>query len=116
MRAEDKGKRDKRVTESEFECISEIIPLGKDNAISRQELCRLTGLADRENRRLIEEARNKGEIIINLQDGRGYYKTEDLAEIKAQYLINNNRAMSILVQQKHLRRKLKAAGLLEKGE
>lgn len=83
------------------------IPEGKDNAVSRTRLVELTGLPDRIVRKLIEDARNKGEIIINDQDGKGYYRSNDIEDIRRQYRQNHARAMSILVQQKHLRRKLK---------
>lgn len=87
--------------------ITDIIPFGRENAITRKDLCRLVGTKDRAVRNAIEEARREGAIIINAQDGKGYYQTDDLEEIRQQYHRNNNRAMSILVQQKHLRRRLK---------
>jgi DNA-binding transcriptional regulator LsrR (DeoR family) len=92
--------------------ITDFIPEGKNNAITRKQLCNLTGLSDRKVRELIEQARRKGEIIINAQDGAGYFKTDDLKEIQKQYQRNDRRAKSILVQQKYLRKRLKTAGLL----
>jgi DNA-binding transcriptional regulator LsrR (DeoR family) len=92
--------------------ITDFIPEGKSNAITRNQLCNLTGLSDRKVRELIEQARSEGEIIINAQDGAGYFRTEDLNEIEKQYKRNDRRAKSILVQQKHLRKRLKTAGLL----
>lgn len=94
--------------------ILEFIPVGKENAVSRHLLCQTIKLSDRKMRKLIEEAREKGEIIINLQDGSGYYRPsdDDIDEIEAQYKINNSRAMSILVQQKPMRKVLKEAGKL----
>lgn len=83
------------------------IPEGKGKAVSRMQLRTLTGLSDRLVRKLIEDARNRGEIIINDQDGNGYYRSNDINDIRRQYRQNHARAMSILVQQKHLRRKLK---------
>ena len=54
--------------------IREYIPRGQDNAISRKNLCRRTGLCDRELRLHIEKANQEtGEPILNLQDGRGYF-------------------------------------------
>lgn len=92
--------------------ITDFIPEGKNNAITRNQLCNLTGLSDRKVRELIEQARSKGEIIINAQDGAGYFRTEDLNEIEKQYKRNDRRAKSILIQQKYLRKRLKTAGLL----
>lgn len=67
----------------------------------------LTGMSDRLVRKAIEQARVDGNIIINLQDGRGYFVTEDPSVLAHQYNINQSRAMSVLVQQKFIRRKLK---------
>ena len=83
---------------------------GRENARTRQELCILTGYSDRAVRNEIEELRRNGHIIINNQDGKGYYLTDSLVEIERQYKQNRSRAMSILVQQKYLRSRLKAAG------
>lgn len=92
--------------------ITDYIPEGRENAITRQRLCALTGLPDRKVREEIEQARRRGAIIVNAQDGAGYFQTDDLGEIKRQFNQNEHRAKSILAQQKHLRRRLKAAGLL----
>lgn len=92
--------------------IEAFIPEGKENAITRERLCMVTGLPDRKVREEIEQARRRGAIIINAQDGAGYFRTEDISEIKRQYTANDRRAKSILAQQKHLRRRLKEAGLL----
>lgn len=52
--------------------IVEYIPEGFENAISRKELCRITGLNDRIVRKLIEDAR-RNTIIISNNDGSGYW-------------------------------------------
>lgn len=80
---------------------------GPEAAITREELVRVTHLSDRKIRNMIEDARRSGEIIINRQDGQGYYTSDDLLDLRRQYRANHSRAMSILVQQKHLRRKIK---------
>ena len=90
--------------------IETYIPFGRENAITRQELCSLTKLSDRKVREQIEQARREGNIIINKQDGRGYYRTNDPDEIACQYRQQRRRALSILAHQKHMRRLLKAAG------
>jgi len=88
------------------------IPEGRENAIPRAELRQRTGLNDREMREMIERARRNGYIILNMQDGRGYFRPtpDEIIEIEKQYKQNDRRAKSILVQQKHLRRTLKQAG------
>ena len=88
--------------------IMTFIAKGKENAISRQELCTLLALPDRTVRKLIQEARDRGEIILNAQDGAGYYTSNDVGELERQYNTNKNRAMSILRQQRHIRRRLRA--------
>lgn len=92
--------------------ILNLIPQGKANAISRIELRYRAQLNDRAMRELIEQERRNGAIILNLQDGRGYYRPapDEMDDVRRQFLINERRAMSILVQQKHLRRTLKQAG------
>lgn len=86
--------------------IVDLIPTGKANAVTRAQLCALTGLSDRNVRRLIEIARIEGEIIINAQDGAGYYVSDNPEDIRRQMATNRSRAMSILRQQKYLRRRL----------
>lgn len=90
--------------------IQDLIPFGRENAVTRQALCTRTGLSDRKVREQIEQARRDGCIIINNQDGKGYYRTDNLDEIERQYRQNKRRALSVLSQQKHLRLRLKAAG------
>ena len=86
------------------------IPFGRANAVKRSELCAHLGLSDRKLRRLIEAARGYGFVIINDQNGAGYYQSDDIDEIERQYRQDKARAMSILARQKEIRRRLKAAG------
>ena len=86
--------------------IMTFIPMGKENAIGRQELSILLNMPDRQVRRLIQDARDRGEIILNSQDGAGYYCSDDVGELKRQYRTNRNRALSILRQQKYIRRRV----------
>ena len=94
--------------------ILDFIPIGKDHPVKREALMSVMRLPDREIRAMIEQERRNGHIIINLQDGRGYYRPaeSDFESIMYQYRQNKSRAMSVLVQQKYLRRALKAAGQL----
>lgn len=87
--------------------IMNYIGKGRENAVTRAQLVAQLHLPDRKVRNMIEEARRRGEIIINRQDGAGYYTSEALPDLQRQYNANQNRAMSILVQQKYLRRKIK---------
>lgn len=51
--------------------IVDMIPCGHENAVTRAELARLTGESDRSIRDSINRS---DELVINLQDGRGYFK------------------------------------------
>lgn len=94
--------------------IIEYIPEGQENAISRKDLCRLTGLTDRNVRNLIEAARRET-IIISNNDGSGYWLyPEDPTEREKEMLHKfvkqqENRAKSIFYA-------LRPARLLTKGE
>ena len=98
---------------SKAERIKNFIPIGRENAVTRARLREITGFPDRKVRKEIEQARRKGAIIINTQDGAGYYQSEDIKDIAKQYKQNERRVLSILAQQKHLRKRLKAAGVLD---
>lgn len=68
--------------------ITDIIPKGSKNAISRTyllTLCKEHGIAksDREMRRQIEQAR-KVDVILNLSDGRGYFIPDENDKDKLQ--------------------------------
>ena len=82
--------------------IAEIIPIGKKNAIKRQmllTLCKAEGLAknDREMRRQIEQAR-KGNVVINLSNGAGYFIPDksDIADLRHYIAQEKDRSLSIL--------------------
>ena len=87
--------------------IMTFIPKGKENAIPRQELAYILRLPDRTVRKMIQDARDRGELILNDQDGAGYYTSDDEGELKRQYRSNRSRALSILRQQRHIRRRLR---------
>lgn len=53
--------------------ISDYIPFGKDNAISRTQLAKVTGLSDRDLREVISLAR-RNTVILNLSNGKGYFQ------------------------------------------
>lgn len=89
--------------------IVDFIGTGRENAVTRGELVAILNLPDRTIRRLIQEARDRGEIIINAQDGAGYYMSDDVGEMKRQLALNKSRALSVLRQQKYLRRKIREA-------
>lgn len=91
--------------------IEEYIPFGRENAIKRAELVALLRLSDRMVRRQIEEARLRGEVILNDQTGAGYFRSNDVAELKRQMAQNRSRALSILRQQRYIRKKIEEVEL-----
>jgi len=59
-------------------CIEDYIPFGRDNAVTREYLKRVTELDDRTIRDEIKKARTKKYIaILNMQDGKGYYRPDE---------------------------------------
>ena len=88
--------------------IEKYIPYGSENAVKREELVKLTGLRDRKVREEIEDARRRGVVILN--EGKGYYITNDLDDMYRHYKKETARALSILETRKTIRRKLKEAG------
>lgn len=86
--------------------ICDFIPVGKENAVTREQLRIRLNLPDRKIRQMIEDARRDGALIMNAQDGAGYWMSEDLGELKRQLRTNKNRAMSILRQNTHILRKI----------
>lgn len=84
---------------------------GQDNATSRSALASTMNMSDRNIRKLIETARDEGCLILNCQDGRGYYLPDSIADIEKQYRQDTNRAMSILKRRKHMRKILKENGV-----
>ena len=90
--------------------IERFIPEGKENAISREVLARRLGLTDRQTRKLIEEARDRGVLICNDGDGAGYFLACDLGQIERQYRKDRARALSVLKRLKTMRTMLRDAG------
>lgn len=63
--------------------ILNLIPYGKENAVTRDELCRMTGYDERSVRGAIHRLRAKGEFIMSSSHSVGYWRTEDMNEVKA---------------------------------
>lgn len=54
----------------------DMIPVGRENAVSRAELCIRTGMTDRQMRREIHQLR-RDHCILNVQDGNGYFQPDE---------------------------------------
>ena len=81
---------------------------GKQNAIKRDDLCRMMGVGDRQMRDLLAEAGEDGLIICNDQDGQGYYIADTDEELQRQYIQETNRAMSTLRRRSKIRERMRA--------
>lgn len=83
----------------------EFIPIGKENAISRRDLCRMTGTNDREVRREIARLRSEDDgtdvVIVSASRGRGYYRTDNVDEIKG-FIAEMTARISSIVQAIHI--------------
>lgn len=64
----------------------DMIPCGRENAITRPELSRLAGMSDRSIRSEIAKLRKESDesdmAIVSTSDGTGYYRTDNLDEIR----------------------------------
>lgn len=85
---------------------------GKGAAISRRALASMMDVSDRHLRRIIEEARNCGYLIINDSDGTGYFLAASSAEIERHFRQENARALSILKRLKAARTRLKEVNII----
>lgn len=89
--------------------ITDIIPRGSKNAISRAyllSLCKEHGIAksDREMRRQIEQAR-KVDVILNLSDGRGYFIPDEQDKDKLRtYLKQESDRYKSVIRNLHIAR------------
>lgn len=63
------------------------LPIGRENAVSYKELCPVWGLSERRVRKLLHDLSlyDNGDdyILIRSSSGRGFYRTDNAAEIKA---------------------------------
>ena len=81
------------------------IPQGYENAIKREELAIRTGLSDRKNRELIEEANSKDDIVFNVNNGYFRYKDEkDLIYMERYYKREYTRGWSNIKKSRIIRK------------
>ena len=77
------------------EMILSAIDKGEDNAVSLEQLINITGLPNREVRKIIETLRRAGHVIISSDNG--YYYPETVEELKRYINRESSRARSILI-------------------
>lgn len=96
---------------AESELVAQTVPFGRAHAIRRDTLAAQLGTSDRQMRVMLQKARDEGVIILNQQDGNGYYQSADVEDMRAAYWADKARALSILKRLKAMRRMLKDAGV-----
>lgn len=85
--------------------IAEILPHGKENAISMGHLATYFGTSERDIRSMIHKARCDGSIICG--DSSGYYLPETREELLRWYRLAKKRSLSGLKALKAARRQLR---------
>ena len=87
--------------------IVELLPKGKENAISTADLCRMIGVDSVRNlRALVAEERKAGKVIASCSTG-GYYIPTDAKEIEDFVHTLDSKAKSIMVALQSARKLLK---------
>lgn len=75
--------------------IYDLLPEGKENAISTAELCGIVSVTPRELQKMIERERRYGALILSSTKG-GYFKSNDRAELSEFVRTLNNRARNTI--------------------
>ncbi len=81
---------------TDWESVIKHIPVGRENAVTRQKLEALTGNNDRTNRQAILEARSRGIKIVSSSSGKGYYIADNNDDWRMFLEEHRRRAMSEL--------------------
>ena len=93
--------------EKEYSMTTKVLgQLLSEKPISRHDLSKTLEISDRRARSWVQKAREEGMVICNTQDSSGYYLPSSVEDLKRQYRQNQNRAISILRQQKYIKRRL----------
>lgn len=94
--------------------VLDLIGTGKENAAPLLRLVFRSGLSERAVRKAIQQLRDDGHLIINDQDGKGYYIATEHYQVMNQYIQDYHRHISIARRMKAARQVLKEAGMLKK--
>lgn len=66
--------------------IISFVPTGRENAVSRYDIAKAVGISERDVRFKIKEANKEleriGEAIVSSSSARGYWRTNDIAEME----------------------------------
>ena len=90
------------------------IPIGRENAISYTELCAMWNCSERMVRQILHnlsrEDNGDGYILIRSSHGKGFFKTDDIAEIERYRKECQNRALNTFAPLKKINRVVKEKG------
>lgn len=95
------------------------IPVGKENAITYPELCEKWQLSERQVRRILHDLSyfDNGDnlILIRSSHGKGFYKTDNVAEIERYKKECTNRAKRTFAPLRKIKRVLNDINNTEQG-
>ena len=91
------------LTES-HERIAALIPFGKEKAISKSELCTLTGFSERKVREIVADLRKNEIFICSTSGSSGYWKPTKRKELEDMADEFHGRAMDCLVTESKIRK------------
>lgn len=77
------------ITEAQERLLT-LIPRGKENAISREQLSSMLDMPDRKVRKMIEELRVEGYVICSSTQHKGYWKPTKRSEVNEFIIQMNN--------------------------
>ena len=86
--------------------IYELLDWGAENALSRRDLAAITGLTDREVRRLVARERKRGLPIVTNTDRGGFYLPESPEELVRFIRSMRHRAMETVAAANAMERTL----------
>jgi biotin operon repressor len=82
--------------------IIDIIPVGKENSISKWLIASKLRIAERDVRKHIEELRKRGHCIAVDTANGGYYIPKDIMEAKDYLAMESSRAITVIHNTKNL--------------
>ena len=92
--------------------IIDYIPVGHENAVSREYLVSITGYSDRKVRDMIEKACTREHPILNMQDGKGYFRPaeNEMHLVRLYRAQENHRTLRIRKKVSEIDKYIKASG------
>ncbi len=97
--------------------IFELLPEGQENAVSRKDLIAITGMNDRELRKMIASERRDGALILSSTDSEhsGYYRPASADELRRFVASMTRRGKATFAAVTEARKALKRIEAEQKG-